>query len=87
MYQLILTDINMPEMDGLQMTKKVRQMISDHSMFSQQKQPKDKCIIYAITAINENEMEEMIRHDILDGISVKPMTLDKLSEILKLYLK
>ena len=32
--------------------------------------------------MNENEMEEMIRHDILDGISVKPMTHDKLKNIL-----
>ncbi len=50
-------------------------------------QPEEKCIIYAITAINENELEEMISHDILDGISVKPMTHERLSEILRLYVK
>ena len=53
-------------------------MINDHQMFSDQIDLKKKSIIYAITAMNENEMEEMIRHDILDGISVKPMTHDKL---------
>jgi len=25
-YKLILTDINMPEMDGIQLTKKIRQL-------------------------------------------------------------
>lgn len=77
----------MPEMDGLQMTKKIRQMINDHLMFSQMMSPEHKCIIYAITAINENELEEMVGNDILDGISVKPMTHEKLTDILRLYVK
>ena len=61
----------MPEMDGLQMTKKIRKVISDnHAMFGQH-QP--RCGIWAITAMNENELEEMINVDFLDGVSVKPM--------------
>ena len=29
-YKLILTDINMPEMDGIQMTKIIRKMYKDN---------------------------------------------------------
>lgn len=71
----------MPEMDGLQMTKKIRKIISDnHAMLANQRL---KCGIWAITAMNENELEEMVSSEYLDGVSVKPMSQEKLIPILQ----
>lgn len=46
-----------------------------------------KCGIWAITAMNENELEGMINADYLDGVSVKPMNHEKLGQILKIFIK
>jgi len=37
------------------------------------------CIIWAVTAMNENEIAEMVDDDCLNGISVKPLSKQKLS--------
>ena len=43
------------------------------------------CIIWAITAMNETEIQDMVGGDCLNGISVKPMSYKSLSEILFAY--
>lgn len=53
MYTLILTDINMPEMDGLQMTKIIRKFVDDNRN-SNTIDP----VIWAVTAMNETEIED-----------------------------
>ncbi|CDW74581.1 multi-sensor hybrid histidine kinase [Stylonychia lemnae] len=85
LYQLILTDINMPEMDGLQMTKRIRKIIRDNVNLFNNNQP--SCAIWAITAMNETELEDMISSENLNGVSVKPMNYNKLGEILQAFIK
>jgi CheY-like chemotaxis protein len=62
-YTLILTDINMPEMDGVMMTKRIREIYKDWNEISQDLSRftfgGGKCIIWAITAMNEDELEGM----------------------------
>ncbi len=105
-YKLILTDINMPEMDGIQMTRRIRELYSEsqkhnigtgeinnnfmlmlNSGISSESRIKKEnpCIIWAITAMNETEIEDMIGEKCLDGISTKPMSKDALGKILSKY--
>jgi CheY-like chemotaxis protein len=46
-YKLILTDINMPEMDGLQMSKTITQLLHVHKPYYYGSK------IYAVTAMND----------------------------------
>ena len=41
-----------------------------------------KSIIWAITAMNEDELDDVLCKDLLDGVSVKPLTIDKLKELM-----
>ena len=92
-YQLILTDINMPEMDGIQMTMKIRKIYSDNEFQAKSQDlvrrisfneriRGDDCIIWAVTAMNETELENRVGNHFLNGISVKPMSVDSLSTLL-----
>ena len=71
----------MPEMDGLQMTRIIRKMID--SEFRENNYRYKYSYIWAITAMNEDDLEDKIDREILDGVSTKPMTFDKLKSILK----
>ena len=63
------------------MTKRIRKLLNDnHAMFGNRH---PACGIWAITAMNETELEDMVNADYLDGISVKPMNHQKLEQILK----
>ena len=44
-----------------------------------------KSIIWAITAMNEDELDDELCKDLLDGVCVKPMTIIKLKELLIKY--
>jgi hypothetical protein len=56
-----------------------RKDFSNINFASKTKKP---CIIWAVTAMNEDEIDFMVDNGILDGISCKPITIDKLKEIL-----
>jgi response regulator of citrate/malate metabolism len=43
---------------------------------------KSKCDIWAITAMNEAEIEDMVSEDCLNGICVKPVSKNQLEAIL-----
>ena len=51
------------------MTKKIRELYELNSPLNHQ-----NCVIWAITAMNETEIEVMIGNDMLDGIQVKPLS-------------
>lgn len=101
----------MPEMDGIQMTRRIRQLYAEN----QQDKPSlglgdmnnknfinmlnsvlssdihsalknnNHCIIWAITAMNETEIEDMVGEGCLNGISTKPMSKDALGGILSKF--
>jgi CheY-like chemotaxis protein len=71
----------MPEMDGLQMTRIIRKMID--SEYVENNYRFKYCHIWAITAMNEADLEDKIERELLDGVSTKPMTYDKLKQVLK----
>ena len=73
----------MPEMDGIQMTQIIRQSILKSNLSKYQSTfHLSRCVIWAITAMNENEIENMLSDDILDGIYVKPLTQQKLKDLI-----
>ena len=61
------------------MTKIIRKMMAENQgLFRAQKES----TIWAITAMNEDELDEVLAQKLIDGISVKPMTHEKLAEII-----
>jgi hypothetical protein len=40
------------------------------------------CYIYAVTAMNEDEISDKIGEDMLDGIAEKPVSFNKLQRVL-----
>ena len=56
-------------------------MAENQGLFRAQKES----TIWAITAMNEDELDEVLAQKLIDGISVKPMTHEKLAEIVDKY--
>ena len=76
-YDLILMDINMPNMDGLQATKHIREKLDN----------KSKIPIIALTA---NAMKDDISHYLQSGMNAyvsKPIDINKLAKEMALFLK
>lgn len=69
-FDLILMDCEMPEMDGYEATRKIRQWESDHC--------RPATIIYALTAHVLPEHVKKCRAMGMDGHLSKPITLDRL---------
>lgn len=63
------------------MTKAIRKLLE--LKFKDRVLDYKHCSIWAITAMNESELEDKIDRDLLDGVSTKPMTYEKLKYILR----
>ena len=68
-YDLILSDINMPFMNGLELSQNIKQITPDQ-------------IIIVMSAHNEDHIEDQIKKIGIDYQITKPMALDKLIEVL-----
>lgn len=76
-YDLILMDVQMPEMDGYQTTRQIREREAG----------KNRAIIVALTAnALQGDREKCLASGMDDYIS-KPIEVSKLEEILNKYLK
>lgn len=75
-FDLIITDIHMPELDGLAMVKKIRM----------QETIIPKMPIIAITADTASEMEGKCLTAGVDRLLLKPVTLEKLTHVLEPWL-
>lgn len=75
-FDLIITDMNMPVMDGLELTRKIRQQIGD-----------TKIPIIMVTTESEQAQRNMARSAGVDTFITKPFTAAALKEALQLLLK
>lgn len=72
-YDLILMDIMMPVMDGLEATRKIRKL------------PREDCEKIPIVAMSANAFEEDVKLSLASGMNghlSKPVNIQKLEEIL-----
>ena len=65
-YDLIITDITMPKMDGLELSQKIKEINSSQK-------------IVIISAHREDEFLSKIKEIGIDGIIFKPLQLDKMA--------
>lgn len=72
-YDLILMDIEMPVMNGLETTKYIREEMSI---------PKSRVMIVALTAHNPHLFFEDFQDVGFDQLLTKPYSIDKLSDLL-----
>ena len=77
-FSMILMDIQMPVMDGLTTTALIRQ----HEVNTG-----THIIIVALTANYATDIQEQCRRAGMDDFVRKPMTLDKLNQLVKKWLK
>ncbi len=75
---LILMDINMPEKNGIEASEEIRAMEAQ----SEQHTP-----IIALTGMNISDIEKQCLNVGIDDFLSKPVSRDKLEEIIKKYLK
>ncbi len=79
MYKLILTDINMPEMDGFQMSKAIKQAI--HSDQSDQGGEAEETHIVAVTAMNDQQIKDVYKGFGIETVLTKPVKFSDLKPI------
>jgi CheY-like chemotaxis protein len=77
-YDLVLTDLEMPEMDGYELTREIRRLEKDAA---------SPIIIFAITASDFDLTDEHANSLGFDGYMLKPLEVDilkkKLGEIVR----
>ena len=76
MFKLILTDINMPQMDGMVMSKKIFEMLESYGIENNTK-------IYAITAMNEDFISETFSQFGIEEVLKKPVDIKRLTKIIE----
>ena len=76
-FDLILMDVNMPECDGIEATRIIRRNESGSGC---------RVPVVAMTAKARNEDREMFRDAGMDNYLFKPITMDRLRDMLKRYL-
>jgi two-component system chemotaxis response regulator CheY len=77
-YDVIFSDIMMPEMDGMEALEKIREIESNHNI-----EGKDRTKIIMCTALDDYETVKKSFFNQCDGYLVKPFTTEKVSEALK----
>ncbi len=77
-YDVIFSDIMMPEMDGMEALEKIREIESNHNI-----EGKDRTKIIMCTALDDYETVKKSFSNQCDGYLVKPFTTEKVSEALK----
>mmetsp|Transcript_30674 Transcript_30674/g.47059 ORF Transcript_30674/g.47059 Transcript_30674/m.47059 type:complete len:127 (+) Transcript_30674:2466-2846(+) len=77
-YQIILTDLSMPCIDGYKLTKRLRSMLRDTFAIPLEQQP----LIAAITGHTESEFFSLAFDSGIDQVYSKPLT----SEVVQLLL-
>jgi CheY-like chemotaxis protein len=70
-YDFILMDLNMPVLDGVEATKRIRQLEGDRML-------PGKNVIFALTAAALTEVREMCLKIGMDGFLPKPLNLKEL---------
>lgn len=75
-YDLILMDIQMPDMDGLEITRKIRTM---------ENRGKNKPIIIALTASVLNDSKALCQEAGMEDYIAKPMEAEKIEDMLRKY--
>jgi CheY-like chemotaxis protein len=76
-YDIIFMDIDLPEKNGIVATKEIKQTLSSNKFTP----------IIALTAMAMEGDKEMLLREGLDDYIAKPLTRDKLDEVLNKYLK
>ena len=69
MYKLILTDINMPEIDGFQMARMIREKVQGVK-------------IYAVTAMNDGQIRDVYKKYGIEKVLTKPVKTSDLQGII-----
>jgi CheY-like chemotaxis protein len=93
-HKLILTDINMPEMDGLQMSKVIRKYLKDQATAAkkstslgitalEQQSSYYETKIYAVTAMNEEHINDNYKQCGIEAVMSKPVRTDILRPVLE----
>jgi len=77
-YRLILTDINMPETDGFQMTAQILQIVKD---FYKGADPLERVTVYAVTAMNDSQIKDRHLKYGIKEVLTKPINSEKLALI------
>ncbi len=78
-YALLLTDLHMPDMDGLELTRRIRQIEA-------QTRPDTRMPILALTADARQSVAESIVEAGIDALMIKPVTLEFLGTTLRSWL-
>ena len=74
--ELVLVDINLQDMSGLAFIKKMRVLKEGATI-----------PVVVVSASNEVGKEELVQQAGANGYISKPLSLDKLSDVIKVYLK
>jgi len=76
MYKLVLTDINMPGMDGFQMSQEMHEIMKQHRL-------KEEIHFYAVTAMNDFQIKNRHQKYGIKEVLAKPVRSEDLQHIIE----